>query len=576
MTTGLLDGALRIAIILGVGAGAVWWGRRRSAAIRHWMLAASIGGALALPALALVWPASLRPGWPVPTIAGPLAPTPRNAAEAPAPVAARPPRVEVEVTSVQAGVPEVALWSRVRVAVLWLWAVGVLLACARLARGLRGLRRLAAAARQPDDHSWHADCDTLRARIYINTPVRLLVGDDSTPVVTWGWRRPAILLPASARDWPTDRREVVLAHELSHVARHDWLMQLGAEVLRALHWYQPLAWWACRQLRDDSERATDDVVLAHGVDAVVYAEHLLDLARAPHRAPRSWIPAPAMARPSSLEGRVRAMLDPTIDRRSVARPTRALVAAAAALAVCAAASLGARQTQFYALRGSVVDSTNRAVPNVALVLTHPTSSAKHEVRTDASGRFEFVGLPPATYGVSVTALGFRARADVIAITSDSERQIQVAVAPLQETITVAPEAASPAPTDAVEEQERTRQSEARLARAKERQARALTTCASGPPTAIGGNILPPIKLVSARPMYPASLAASALAGQVTMRAVIDRDGNVRDVTDVAGPHPALDTAAVDAVRQWKFTTTLLNCEPIEVEMRVTVNFNAAR
>ena len=57
-----------------------------------------------------------------------------------------------------------------------------------------------------------------------------------------------------------------------------------------------------------------------------------------------------------------------------------------------------------------------------------------------------------------------------------------------------------------------------------------------------------------------------------MDAVIGTDGTVQEVRNVNGPHPDLETAAVAAVRQWQFTPTLLNCEPIDVSMKVTTTF----
>ena len=57
-----------------------------------------------------------------------------------------------------------------------------------------------------------------------------------------------------------------------------------------------------------------------------------------------------------------------------------------------------------------------------------------------------------------------------------------------------------------------------------------------------------------------------------MDAVIGTDGLVREVDNVHGPDPALEQAAAEAVRQWQFSTTLLNCEPIDVNMHVTTSF----
>jgi TonB family protein len=59
-----------------------------------------------------------------------------------------------------------------------------------------------------------------------------------------------------------------------------------------------------------------------------------------------------------------------------------------------------------------------------------------------------------------------------------------------------------------------------------------------------------------------------------MDAIIGIDGNIKDVRAVSSPHPDLESAAIEAVSQWQFTPTLLNCVPIEVPMKVTTRFNA--
>ena len=94
----------------------------------------------------------------------------------------------------------------------------------------------------------------------------LLQSDHPTLLVTWGVWQPKVILPAEARGWPEDRIRIVLAHELAHVRRGDWLVQLAAELLRAIYWFNPLLWIACRQLRRESEHACDDAVLALGVE----------------------------------------------------------------------------------------------------------------------------------------------------------------------------------------------------------------------------------------------------------------------------------------------------------------------
>jgi TonB family protein len=81
-----------------------------------------------------------------------------------------------------------------------------------------------------------------------------------------------------------------------------------------------------------------------------------------------------------------------------------------------------------------------------------------------------------------------------------------------------------------------------------------------------------MKLVDVRPVYPDSLKDSRIGGVVTLEAVIGTDGTIRDARVLNSPHPALESAAVVAVRQWQFSPTLLNCTPIEVRMNVTINF----
>lgn len=112
----------------------------------------------------------------------------------------------------------------------------------------------------------------------------------------------------------------MLGHELAHVRRADWLVQMAAEMVRSLYWFNPLLWNACKRLREESERACDDAVLNLGVDGSAYATQLVDLARTFTRRRRSMfppLPAPAIARPSSLEKRIRAMLSIDLNRRPI-------------------------------------------------------------------------------------------------------------------------------------------------------------------------------------------------------------------------------------------------------------------
>ena len=91
------------------------------------------------------------------------------------------------------------------------------------------------------------------------------------------------------------------------------------------------------------------------------------------------------------------------------------------------------------------------------------------------------------------------------------------------------------------------------------------------PIRVGGNIRPPQKIADVAPTYPPLARAAGVEGIVILEAVIAEDGSVRDVR-VLRSNPLLEAAALEAVRQWRFSPTLLNGEPVPVVMTVTVAF----
>src|SRR6202042_1207015 len=107
-------------------------------------------------------------------------------------------------------------------------------------------------------------------------------------------------------------------------------------------WWNPLAWMVWREFVKERERAADDLVLTAGEPATAYASHLLEIARSMRAAPVLVSAAVAMARPSQLEGRPRAILDPPTKRKS---PGPRADVAAAALAVALVAPFAALQAQ---------------------------------------------------------------------------------------------------------------------------------------------------------------------------------------------------------------------------------------
>jgi TonB family protein len=539
--TALSDAALRTSIVLLIGLALRAVLRHRSPALRHAVLAAAI---LSAPPAGLI--GAFTPGVAVPM--GLVAARPA-AALVPDRAVATAARTAATTGAMASATPPVIAGVSWSIVAFGLWAVGALVSLGWLLAAAVRLRRLIANAAVVEDVRWRGTLDGLCRDAALRRSVRLLVSSDAPLLATWGWRRPRIVIPACGLGWSDERVRTVLAHEVAHVSRHDWLLQSIAETLRALLWWNPLAWLACRALRGDSELACDDAVLQAGVGATVYADHLLQIARlvAPRSAPAAVVMR--MARTSTLERRIVAMLNPTLDRRV---PTRqALLGAAVALVVLLlpVALLRAAQSARQPLDGVVYDTTGAVLPGVAVTLDEGPATV--EVRTDPSGRFRFDGVEPGAHVLQVAVPGFRALRQPIALRNDSDwnRAVTLQVGEVKEAISV--RARRPASITPIGD------------------------AAAGPtPVRVGGNIRAPRKTVNVPPEYPKRMVEAGLEGQVSVEAVIGVDGRVARARATTGQvHPDLAQAAVDAVRQWRFEPTLLNGAPIEVVMTVSVNFS---
>jgi TonB family protein len=338
-----------------------------------------------------------------------------------------------------------------------------------------------------------------------------------------------------------------------------------AEIARAGYWFNPVMWIACRRLRQESEQATDDVVLHAGVNGSEYASHLLALARAFSRRD-TWLPATAIARPSSLERRVSAMLNTRINRAPMTRATRlGIVAALSAVAIAVASAQGA----FATFSGTVFDPLNGYLPGVTMTLINTQSGAKHEIRSDRTGHFEFVGLPPGAYSLEAILPGFSVLRGTLDLTGrDLQRDVTLKVGSLQETITVSASRGGANATPPAPQPTR---------RPAPDKFSAMKACAANTPTAgsMGGNLRQPMKLVDVKPRYPEQLAQAGTGGVLVFAARIGTDGTVTDLQATSSSNPDLELAAATAIRQWEFTPTLLNCVAVEVPMTITVSFKTA-
>jgi TonB family protein len=524
--------AMRSSIILFAGLVLAACLSRRSAALRHFTLAAAICASAAVVPFSLTLPA-----WEVAlpaTAPGPVLP----AAGGPA---------DVAVTAVPVARPPQPA-ARISPAAM-VWLAGFLVAATTLLTGIVRLRRIAAPAARMQDERWIRIAKQVSALYGIRREVVLLQTDAADLIATWGVLRPRVLLPAHARDWSEDRVHVVLCHELAHIRRNDWFVQIGAEALRTVLWFNPLMWITCTRLRRESEQACDDEVLATGVGARDYAAHLLELARRCRRPGLTWVSATPMAHPSTLERRIAAMLNPRLNRQALSRRATAATAIALLLVTLPIAAFRAGQSAPASLAGSVYDTTGAVLPAVELTL-EDVNHLKWTATSDGVGRFVFPGVQPGRYVLAASLAGFRPLHHEFELRTarDWDRAVTLQVGDVRETITIREtRVAAPRPPSQPQ----------------------------GPqPVRVGGNIRVPRKEFDVRPVYPAAMREAGREGVVPIEAIIGRDGTVASVRVLSAQvHPDFAIAAVDAVRQWRFSPTLLNGGPVEVVMTVSVTFN---
>lgn len=221
------------------------------------------------------------------------------------------------------------------VALLAVWLVGLAALLLRRAAGSFQIWRLARSSVTPPPR-----IAQLSREAALHFGLRRAAVLQLSPTIhvplTWGTWRPVITLPVESVYWSEERLLIALRHEYAHIRRHDALTRLIAQLACAIHWLNPLAWLAAKKLRLLQEQAADDLVLASGVDPVVYADELVQTVR---RLQTSAVfqPALAMAQPGTLEERVLAVLDETRIRKGGNRAIVAAGAATAALSLAASA-----------------------------------------------------------------------------------------------------------------------------------------------------------------------------------------------------------------------------------------------
>jgi uncharacterized protein (TIGR03435 family) len=220
---------------------------------------------------------------------------------------------------------------------LWLplivlaWVIGVVSFLTRLLGGWWWIHRLHRVARATPPSAWTKTAARLADSLGLSRRVHIV--DSSvvdTPTVI-GWITPVILLPVAAlAGLSASQVEAILAHELAHIRRHDFLVNLLQTLAETMLFYHPAVWWLSARIRVEREHCCDEVALSVCGDAVSYAEALVEL--------ESWrrvrAPLAMAATGGTLMTRVRRLLGaPAIDRP---RSVGALISAGVIAVLCVA------------------------------------------------------------------------------------------------------------------------------------------------------------------------------------------------------------------------------------------------
>ncbi len=498
-------------------------------------------------------------------------------------------------------------------------ATGTALRLLWIGAGLVRLRRLRRAGQATAGIGEH---DELQALLGTRAAVRY-VPQLGQPV-TFGFRHPVVLLPDSLRRKAPAIQRAVLAHELWHVRRRDWMWTVAEEAVRAMLWFHPAIWILLAQIQSSREEAVDELTVLATGSRRSYLDALFAFADEP-----PLFAATAFARRRHLVRRmVLISKEAVMSGRHVAVCTTTL-----ALVVGASGWYG---TQAFPLRqgaDSAQTLTDKPGPleSQAKAITPENPMPRRIAAAAAEYPAEAAGLGAnGTVTVRATldqfghvaearavgaSLRLRNRAAAVHVSSARpetiERFLDASVLPSgngtteqqRESLRAMLAAVSRSATDAVSSWTYAEPADAPIAffvtvpfgpaeaaaappppppPPAPRPAVGAATAprpgpggpATGAPAAlrVGAGIAPPAKVLHVNPVYPADARAQQIQGVVILETRIGTDGAVEDAK-VLRSIPLLDQAAVDAVRQWRFAPTLLNGQPVPLIMIVTVNFS---
>ncbi len=162
--------------------------------------------------------------------------------------------------------------------VVIVWLAGAVVLWVRLAGGWVAAARMRSTLVRRAPPEWQETLRKLGARMGLTRPVQLLVSALAQVPTVVGWLRPVVLVPVGALSGlPPEHLEALLLHELAHIRRHDYLVNMLQSVAEALLFYHPAVWWVSGHMREERELCCDDVAVSVTGDALTYARVLTQL-----------------------------------------------------------------------------------------------------------------------------------------------------------------------------------------------------------------------------------------------------------------------------------------------------------
>ena len=446
---------------------------------------------------------------------------------------------------------------------LTIWITGFCIGLLPWLFGHLKLRRILVQSSQLVDPEWQSLLSEECSRLGLRNHPDLLVCNRSIVPLVFGLFHPRILLPSECAHWQPFRRRAVLLHELMHIHRRDLFWQSFANFTSALWWFQPLCWLGRRRLRAESEQACDAWVVSCGIRASDYADELLGIAQCCQRA-QSIAPATAMVRSSGdLESRLRAMFAPHAQERRRFRLVKVLALIALTL-TASAVTLFPQENDFQGgltmkrtlisglltsagltaatISGSVYDPSGTAVSNAQAVLYNPDTGLKQQAVTTPEGKFSFESLPAGSYILHIDKPGFASLYREFNVQPDSDVSRGLVLKTSAERSGATPNGSQQQPGV----------------------------------IRVGGESEQAKLVTKVQPIYPAAAKAAGIQGTVELDVTISKDGVPEDIRVVSSPSDELTESALEAVRQWRYSTTLLNGQPVSVVTDVIVNYTLAK